>query len=283
MTRLLVLAAVLVFIVGFAFLTFTAVVERASRSHSRCPSSSSCCSPSASSARCAILRGDEHLALPDPRPQPQPPRARRPAPAPPPAHRRSACSRSPCSPSSPSRSRPRQRLRRHPHAPHAAHRAAAAARSRARRPRRPAPRRALARRLAARQARARAHRHLPTAAADPVQLGLRATRRARGCCSTSPPARSCGSATPTCALPIASLTKMMTALLTVHSAPPDAPVLITRQAVDMAGSKVGVLPLGQPRAPREHALRPAAAVGQRRRRRARPARRRQRQPLRRRA
>jgi D-alanyl-D-alanine carboxypeptidase (penicillin-binding protein 5/6) len=44
-------------------------------------------------------------------------------------------------------------------------------------------------------------------------------------------------------LPIASLTKMMTALLTVSSAPPDAPVLITKQAVDMAGSKVGVLPL----------------------------------------
>jgi D-alanyl-D-alanine carboxypeptidase (penicillin-binding protein 5/6) len=45
-------------------------------------------------------------------------------------------------------------------------------------------------------------------------------------------------------LPIASLTKMMTALLTVQSAPPDAPVLITKQAVDMPGSKVGVLPLG---------------------------------------
>jgi serine-type D-Ala-D-Ala carboxypeptidase (penicillin-binding protein 5/6) len=46
-------------------------------------------------------------------------------------------------------------------------------------------------------------------------------------------------------VPIASLTKMMTALLVVRSAPPDAPVLITRQAVDMAGSKVGVLPLGR--------------------------------------
>jgi serine-type D-Ala-D-Ala carboxypeptidase (penicillin-binding protein 5/6) len=45
-------------------------------------------------------------------------------------------------------------------------------------------------------------------------------------------------------LRIASLTKMMTALLTVESAPPDAPVLITRQAVDFPGSKVGVLPLG---------------------------------------
>jgi serine-type D-Ala-D-Ala carboxypeptidase (penicillin-binding protein 5/6) len=43
---------------------------------------------------------------------------------------------------------------------------------------------------------------------------------------------------------IASLTKMMTALLTVKSSPPDAPVLITKQAVDTSGSKVGVLPLG---------------------------------------
>jgi D-alanyl-D-alanine carboxypeptidase (penicillin-binding protein 5/6) len=46
-------------------------------------------------------------------------------------------------------------------------------------------------------------------------------------------------------LPIASLTKMMTALLTVESTPADAPVLVTRQAVEAAGSKVGVLPLGR--------------------------------------
>jgi D-alanyl-D-alanine carboxypeptidase (penicillin-binding protein 5/6) len=46
-------------------------------------------------------------------------------------------------------------------------------------------------------------------------------------------------------LPIASITKIMTALLTVESAPPDAPVLITKQAIDMPGSKVGVLPLGR--------------------------------------
>lgn len=44
-------------------------------------------------------------------------------------------------------------------------------------------------------------------------------------------------------LHMASLTKMMTALLTVQSAPPDAPVLITKEAVEMPGSKVGVLPL----------------------------------------
>lgn len=46
-------------------------------------------------------------------------------------------------------------------------------------------------------------------------------------------------------MPIASLTKMMTALLVVQSAPPNARVRITRQAVNMPGSKVGVLPLGK--------------------------------------
>jgi D-alanyl-D-alanine carboxypeptidase len=45
-------------------------------------------------------------------------------------------------------------------------------------------------------------------------------------------------------LRIASLTKMMTALLTVQSEPPYAHVPITRQAIETAGSKVGVLPLG---------------------------------------
>ncbi|HTZ87608.1 MAG TPA: hypothetical protein VMB05_13150 [Solirubrobacteraceae bacterium] len=44
-------------------------------------------------------------------------------------------------------------------------------------------------------------------------------------------------------LRIASLTKMMTALLTVESAPANARVLITKAAVNSAGSKVGVLPL----------------------------------------
>ncbi len=44
---------------------------------------------------------------------------------------------------------------------------------------------------------------------------------------------------------IASLTKMMTALLTVKAEPPNAHVLVTRAAVDSAGSKVGVLPLGK--------------------------------------
>jgi D-alanyl-D-alanine carboxypeptidase (penicillin-binding protein 5/6) len=48
---------------------------------------------------------------------------------------------------------------------------------------------------------------------------------------------------PTTRLRIASLTKMMTALLTVSSSPADAPVMITKEAVDQSGSKVGVLPL----------------------------------------
>jgi D-alanyl-D-alanine carboxypeptidase (penicillin-binding protein 5/6) len=46
-------------------------------------------------------------------------------------------------------------------------------------------------------------------------------------------------------LRMASLTKMMTALITVQSAPPNARVLITKEAVNMPGSKVGVLPAGR--------------------------------------
>jgi serine-type D-Ala-D-Ala carboxypeptidase (penicillin-binding protein 5/6) len=45
-------------------------------------------------------------------------------------------------------------------------------------------------------------------------------------------------------LHIASLTKMMTALRVVRAGAPDERVLVTKQAVDSAGSKVGVLPLG---------------------------------------
>ncbi len=46
-------------------------------------------------------------------------------------------------------------------------------------------------------------------------------------------------------LHMASLTKMMTALRVVRTTSPEAPVLITREAVEAAGSKVGVLPLGK--------------------------------------
>jgi D-alanyl-D-alanine carboxypeptidase len=50
---------------------------------------------------------------------------------------------------------------------------------------------------------------------------------------------------PTAVLPIASLTKMMTALLVVRADSDDAHVLITHNAVNAAGSKVGVLPKGK--------------------------------------
>jgi D-alanyl-D-alanine carboxypeptidase (penicillin-binding protein 5/6) len=46
-------------------------------------------------------------------------------------------------------------------------------------------------------------------------------------------------------LHMASLTKLMTALRVVRTTPANAPVLITREAVDMPGSKVGLLPLGR--------------------------------------
>jgi D-alanyl-D-alanine carboxypeptidase (penicillin-binding protein 5/6) len=50
---------------------------------------------------------------------------------------------------------------------------------------------------------------------------------------------------PTEALPIASLTKMMTALLIVDRLPPDAKVRITKEALAYKGSGVGVLPRGK--------------------------------------
>jgi D-alanyl-D-alanine carboxypeptidase (penicillin-binding protein 5/6) len=46
-------------------------------------------------------------------------------------------------------------------------------------------------------------------------------------------------------LHMASLTKMMTALRVVRSTTPDTPILVTKEAVEAAGSKVGVLPLGK--------------------------------------
>jgi D-alanyl-D-alanine carboxypeptidase len=46
-------------------------------------------------------------------------------------------------------------------------------------------------------------------------------------------------------LRIASLTKMMTALIAVKSDAPKTKVLITRHAINMPGSKVGMLPLGK--------------------------------------
>jgi D-alanyl-D-alanine carboxypeptidase len=50
---------------------------------------------------------------------------------------------------------------------------------------------------------------------------------------------------PANAQPIASLTKMMTALVVVAHAPPNARVLITKDAVHFSGSGVGLLPRGK--------------------------------------
>jgi serine-type D-Ala-D-Ala carboxypeptidase (penicillin-binding protein 5/6) len=50
---------------------------------------------------------------------------------------------------------------------------------------------------------------------------------------------------PTRVLPIASLTKMMTALVVADRVPPVARVLITKQALHYTGSGVGVLPRGR--------------------------------------
>ncbi len=50
---------------------------------------------------------------------------------------------------------------------------------------------------------------------------------------------------PTQAVPIASLTKMMTALIVVAHARPNAKVLITQDALDYTGSGVGLLPKGK--------------------------------------
>jgi D-alanyl-D-alanine carboxypeptidase (penicillin-binding protein 5/6) len=79
---------------------------------------------------------------------------------------------------------------------------------------------------------------------DPVQVSFRRPPRAALLFNLTT-GQVLWSRNPYLRLPIASLTKMMTALLIVQSAPPDAPVLITRQAVDMPGSKVGVLPRGR--------------------------------------
>jgi len=50
---------------------------------------------------------------------------------------------------------------------------------------------------------------------------------------------------PEAVLPIASLTKMMTALLVVQRAPADAKVKVTKEALAYKGSAVGVLPKGK--------------------------------------
>lgn len=79
---------------------------------------------------------------------------------------------------------------------------------------------------------------------DPVQVALRHPPRA-GIELDLGDGRVLWQRNPLERLRIASLTKMMTALRVVRAEPPNAPVLITRHAVDQDGSKVGVLPLGK--------------------------------------
>jgi len=79
---------------------------------------------------------------------------------------------------------------------------------------------------------------------DPVPLAFHAPPRA-GLMFNLSTGQVLWQRNPLTRLRMASLTKMMTALLTVSSLAPDARVLVTRQAVDSAGSKVGVLPLGK--------------------------------------
>ena len=74
-------------------------------------------------------------------------------------------------------------------------------------------------------------------------------------------------------LPIASLTKMMTALVVVDKAKPNARVLITREATRFTGSGVGRAARRQARPADAAAVRTAASVRQRRGDRAGPARR----------
>jgi D-alanyl-D-alanine carboxypeptidase len=79
---------------------------------------------------------------------------------------------------------------------------------------------------------------------DPLQVGFRVPPRS-GLLFNLDTGQVLWQRNATKRLRMASLTKMMTALLTVESARPNARVLVTRQAIDSQGSKVGVLPLGR--------------------------------------
>jgi D-alanyl-D-alanine carboxypeptidase len=82
------------------------------------------------------------------------------------------------------------------------------------------------------------------AANDPVRLSFHTPPRA-GLLFDLGDGRVLWQRNPLARLRIASLTKMMTALLAVRSGRPDDPVLVTREAINTDGSKVGVLPLGR--------------------------------------
>jgi D-alanyl-D-alanine carboxypeptidase (penicillin-binding protein 5/6) len=82
------------------------------------------------------------------------------------------------------------------------------------------------------------------AAADPLHLGFPELPHA-GIVIDLDSGRVLWQHNPLARLRVASLTKMMTALLTVEHTTPAARVLITKQAEETSGSKVGVLPLGR--------------------------------------
>jgi serine-type D-Ala-D-Ala carboxypeptidase (penicillin-binding protein 5/6) len=86
--------------------------------------------------------------------------------------------------------------------------------------------------------------HLGPAPADPMQLGFAHPPRA-GIVVNLDTGAVLWQLHPRQRLRIASLTKMMTALVAAKSTTPASRVLITRQAEDMPGSKVGLLPLGR--------------------------------------
>jgi D-alanyl-D-alanine carboxypeptidase len=83
---------------------------------------------------------------------------------------------------------------------------------------------------------------LGDAASDPVRFGFRHPPRA-GILFNLDSGRVLWQRNPLKRSRIASLTKMMTALLVVDSTRPREPVLITRKAVEMPGEALGVLPL----------------------------------------
>jgi D-alanyl-D-alanine carboxypeptidase len=77
---------------------------------------------------------------------------------------------------------------------------------------------------------------------DPVRVAFRTPPRA-GLLFNLSSGRVLWQRNPRTHLRVASLTKMMTALLAVRSGPPDAGVLVTEQSVHAGGSKVGLFPL----------------------------------------
>ncbi len=86
--------------------------------------------------------------------------------------------------------------------------------------------------------------HLADPEADPLQVHFREPPRG-GLLIDLDSGRVLWQRNPLQRVRIASLTKMMTALLAVRADPPNARVLITKQAEETSGSKVGVLPLGR--------------------------------------